>query len=61
MLAVEMYHLAGKPEYDDDGNIIGGEWLEYPRDGQLWFDTRQGRLVYLAMTVLSINVMVLMD
>ena len=33
-----------KPEYDEDGNIIGGEWLEYPRDGQLWFDTRQGRL-----------------
>ena len=33
-----------KPEYDDEGNIIGGEWLEYPREGQLWFDTRQGRL-----------------
>ena len=33
-----------KPIYDEDGNIIGGDWIEYPRDGQLWFDTRQGRL-----------------
>ena len=33
-----------KPIYDEEGNIIDGEWLEYPRDGQLWFDTRQGRL-----------------
>lgn len=33
-----------KPIYDEDGNIIGGDWVQYPRDGQLWFDTRQGRL-----------------
>ena len=33
-----------QPEYDDDGNIIGGDWLNYPYDGALWYDTRQGRL-----------------
>jgi len=32
------------PEYDDDGNIIGGDWVTLPRNGQLWYDTRQGRL-----------------
>ena len=29
---------------DGDGNVIGGDWAEEPKDGTLWFDTRQGRL-----------------
>ena len=29
---------------DNDGNIIGGDFAEFPPDGTLWFDTRQGRL-----------------
>ena len=29
---------------DGDGNIIGGDWQEEPKNGTLWFDTRQGRL-----------------
>ena len=33
-----------QPEYDEDGNIIGGDWIQYPYDGALWYDTRQGRL-----------------
>ena len=32
------------PSYDQDGNIIGGGYDELPRNGQLWFDVRQGRL-----------------
>ena len=32
------------PEYDDDGNVIGGEWSPPPDNGTLWFDERQGRL-----------------
>lgn len=32
------------PIYDEDGNLVDGDWAEYPKDGQLWFDTRQGRL-----------------
>lgn len=32
------------PEYDDDGNIIGGIWNPPPENGTLWFDERQGRL-----------------
>ena len=32
------------PEYDEDGDIIGGNWEFYPPNGQLWFDGRQGRL-----------------
>jgi len=32
------------PIYDEDGNLVDGSWSEYPKDGQLWFDTRQGRL-----------------
>ena len=30
---------------DDDGNIIGGDWSQPPANGDLWFDTRQGRLM----------------
>jgi hypothetical protein len=29
---------------DIDGNVIGGDWIIPPKDGNLWFDTRQGRL-----------------
>jgi hypothetical protein len=29
---------------DGGGNIIGGDWQENPKDGELWFDQRQGRL-----------------
>ncbi len=30
---------------DNNNNIIiGGDWTELPKDGNLWFDTRQGRL-----------------
>ena len=32
------------PEYDEDGNVIGGEWNPSPDNGTLWFDERQGRL-----------------
>ena len=32
------------PEYDEDGNIIGGNWTHPPDNGTLWFDERQGRL-----------------
>jgi len=32
------------PEYDNDGNVIGGEWNPSPDNGTLWFDERQGRL-----------------
>jgi hypothetical protein len=32
------------PEYDEDGNIIGGNWNPPPDNGTLWFDERQGRL-----------------
>ena len=30
---------------DDDGNIIGGDWVTPPANGDLWFDSRQGRLM----------------
>ena len=30
---------------DDDGNIIGGDFNRPPVNGDLWFDTRQGRLM----------------
>ena len=30
---------------DDDGNIIGGDFNRPPTNGDLWFDTRQGRLM----------------
>ena len=33
-----------KPEYDQDGNVIGGGWDPVPDNGTLWFDERQGRL-----------------
>ena len=33
-----------QPEYDEDGNVIGGEWEPSPENGTLWFDERQGRL-----------------
>ncbi len=29
---------------DNNNIIIGGDWTELPKDGNLWFDTRQGRL-----------------
>ncbi len=29
---------------DGGGNVIDGDWQTEPRDGTLWFDTRQGRL-----------------
>ena len=32
------------PEYDNDGNIIGGTWFPVPDNGTLWFDERQGRM-----------------
>ena len=32
------------PIYDDDGNVIGGDWNPVPDNGTLWFDERQGRL-----------------
>ena len=32
-------------ETDDDGNIIGGDFNRPPTNGDLWFDTRQGRLM----------------
>lgn len=32
------------PTYDENGNIIGGSYDQLPNNGQLWFDTRQGRL-----------------
>lgn len=32
------------PEYDQDGNVIGGSWNPPPENGTLWFDERQGRL-----------------
>ena len=33
------------PEYDEDGNIIGGGYDKLPENGRLWFDIRQGRLM----------------
>jgi len=31
---------------DEDGNPIGGDWVgQKPQNGDLWFDTRQGRLM----------------
>ena len=32
------------PEYDENGDIIGGNWSPPPENGTLWFDERQGRL-----------------
>ena len=32
-------------ETDEDGNIIGGDFTRPPVNGDLWFDTRQGRLM----------------
>ena len=32
------------PEYDDDGNVVGGGYNPFPQQGSLWFDSRQGRL-----------------
>ena len=41
------YPPGWNPIYDDDGNIIGGNWLPgyEPAQGNLWFDERQGRLM----------------
>ena len=35
------------PIYDEDGNVIGGNWAPgfKPSEGDLWFDSRQGRLM----------------
>ena len=35
------------PIYDEDGNVIGGNWAPgfTPAQGNLWFDERQGRLM----------------
>ena len=32
------------PEYNENGDIIGGNWTHPPDNGTLWFDERQGRL-----------------
>ena len=32
------------PVTDSEGNIIGGDFAPPPNNGDLWFDTRQGRL-----------------
>lgn len=32
------------PEYDEDGNVVGGGYNPFPQQGSLWFDSRQGRL-----------------
>ena len=53
ILALGRLGDAGTGEYppgwevitDDDGNIIGGDWVQPPANGELWFDTRQGRLM----------------
>ena len=34
-----------QPIYDEDGNVIGGDWQFFPQEGDLWFDERQGRLM----------------
>ena len=33
-----------QPEYDSNGNVIGGIWDPAPENGTLWFDENQGRL-----------------
>ena len=33
------------PELDNNGNVIGGDWVYFPEEGDLWFDERQGRLM----------------
>lgn len=33
------------PVTDDDGNIVEDSWDPAPRNGTLWFDTRQGKLM----------------
>lgn len=32
------------PSYDEDGNVVGGNYNPPPQQGSLWFDSRQGRL-----------------
>ncbi len=32
-------------EYDGNGNVIGGSWVQEPQDGEFWFDQNQGRLM----------------
>ncbi len=41
------YPPGWNPIYDDDGNVIGGNWAPgyEPAQGNLWFDERQGRLM----------------
>ena len=41
------YPPGWNPIYDDDGNVIGGNWLPgyEPAQGNLWYDERQGRLM----------------
>ena len=33
-----------EPTIDENGVIIGGAWSQTPKEGQLWYDTRDGRL-----------------
>ena len=41
------YPPGWNPVYDEDGNVIGGNWAPgyEPAQGNLWFDERQGRLM----------------
>ncbi len=39
------YPAGWVPQYDSNGNVVGGQWLNYPQEGDLWFDERQGRLM----------------
>jgi len=32
-------------ETDDDGNVVSSGWLYAPKNGDLWYDSRQGRLM----------------
>ena len=32
-------------EYDGNGAVVGGSWIQEPQDGDLWFDENQGRLM----------------
>jgi hypothetical protein len=42
--SVDIYPPGWEIIEDINGNIIGGDWQEEPKDGELWFDKRQGRL-----------------
>ena len=36
-------------QYDQSGNVVGGSWVVQPQNGDLWFDSRQGRLMVWLM------------